>query len=281
MKISKIGFSILILIFITAPAGYFYYTDSDFKSSVHKLINSKSSDNPKHEAVHNSVFAIFDPSGSGRNTYSVPRIDTAYVKKLIKRIRDNGSGDLWVSYIDKDALNNNVLHISVARAPVKPQKPERTAGEPRIKFNERTAEYEKAIDGYQRQIEHSNQAFEGKVNQFAKEVQRMIKKAYAPKKSGDDYSDVIGSINTGNRALSSIDTADTNFRTLLLISDGVQDLKPGSKPTELKAIPSDIQMITVNHSGSDKNVVARRTINLATLDQALSKSIQTFKAQSL
>jgi hypothetical protein len=62
-----------------------------------------------------------------------------------------------------------------------------------------------------------------------------------------------------------------------MIGDGEQGLPPGSEQKTLNPIPDDVKIVMVNHSGSKKNVLAGRAIEVDNLDRALQMLAQTYK----
>ncbi len=225
----------------------------------------------------NAVFIIFDPSGSGTSSYSVPRISTAYIITVIDSIAQHGNGELWLTFIDKNGNNNKVLHFEVANAPGTIQKPVRKSGERKGDYDKRVAKFETDSLNDAKNIAAFAQAFEEKKKQFLADCQAMIDAGYTPKKSWEDYSDCIGSLNAGLRSLETVEHDTLHFRSIIFISDGVQDLPAGAAPQKLNAIPEDIKVVTVNHSGSKNNVVKGRTIEVDNLDRGLEKAIQFYK----
>ena len=108
----------------------------------------------------------------------------------------------------------------------------------------------------------------------------MINNGYAPKKADEDYSDVIGSLNAAARSLATIDSDSVHFRSILLISDGVQDIPAGDTKQKLNEIPHDIVLVTVNHGGSLNSVVAGKSIEVDNLDRGLEKIIRVYKPKN-
>lgn len=231
---------------------------------------------PEVAPSSNAVFIIFDPSGSGTSSYSVPKISTEYITKLIDCIAELGNGDLWLTYVDKDSKNNKVLHFDVAKTPSTMQRPNRQSGERKGEYDRRVAKFESDSVKEAKEIAAYTQVYEERQMQFLSECQGMIDAGYAPKKSGEDFSDCIGSLNTALRSLATVQHDSINFRSILFISDGVQDLKAGAAKQKLKTIPEDIKVVTISHSGSKNNVVAGRSIEVENLDRGLEKAVQFY-----
>jgi len=260
---------------ITAVLGagaYSYYANDEVKAFVNPFIGVPEAVQPV-ETVHNACFMIFDPSGSGRSAYSVPQIDTTYVKQLIGRIRDAGTGEVWLTYIDGSARNNEVLYLAVAENPVPPVKPERTGGESVKAFSERLKQYEQDLAVYEEESSAAARRHAAEKQQFLQASQRMITEAYGPKAPGTDWSDVTGALNSAMRTLGTIGADATHYRSILLVSDAKQSMPAGAVSTPLPEIPTDIDVILVNAGGSPNHVLAGRAVEVESLARAAKKVV--------
>lgn len=227
--------------------------------------------------VSNSVFIVFDPSGSGSTSYSVPRIDTNYINQVIAQIQSNGYGDVWLTYIDMNGSNNDVLHFSIPQAIRKLEAPVRKSGERKGDFDKRMAAFQQDSTAKAKEIEASWNSYEAGKKKFIASCQQMIASGYGPKKPGTDYSDCIGSINAALRSMETITPDSLHFRSLLLISDGEQSNRYDTPKQKLSELPKDLTVVTVNHSGSKNNVLHGHTIELDNLDRALGTIIHSIK----
>lgn len=274
---AKTIFIVLTTVVLLAAVGYFYFTNDSFKEKVDEALSNGPVQVEPVPPSYNAVFVIFDPSGSGLYSYSVPRITTDFVSSLIDRISGVGYGEIWLTFVAKDAFKLKVLHFSVPEPPKHPTMPVRFAGEAKYKFNERVAnynldslQYAKALLIYQESLNKKKQA-------FLSDCQAMIDAGYAKKRAGEDWSDVIGSLNAATRSLATVSTDSIHYRSILMIGDGEQDLPPGSEPKSLNPIPDDVKIVMVNHSGSKKNVLAGRAIEVDNLDRGLQMIVQSYK----
>lgn len=227
--------------------------------------------------VSNSVFIIFDPSGSGHTSYSVPQIDTNYINQVTSKIQSNGSGDVWLTYIDMNGNNNDVLHLSIPKSITGIERPVRKSGERKGDYDKRLATFMQDSSARAEEIAAYWKTYKSEKENFITDCQEMIASGYEPKKPGTDYSDCIGSINAALRSLKTVQHDSLHFRCILFISDGVQDLPSGETMQKIDSIPNDIQVITVNHSGSKENVLHGHTIEVDNLDRAMQYVIHSIK----
>lgn len=229
---------------------------------------------------YNAVFCIFDPSGSGKSTYSVPIINVDFIQQMISSITDKGHGELWLTFVDRSALNNKVLHFTVPEKMKAFEPPVRNAGQLKGEYDRELAEFKadsaKNASKMTTDLLNYNEAKE----KFLKECSEMINKGYALKKPYEDYSDVIGSLNAAVRSLATLDSDSTRFRSILLISDGVQDIPAGDTRQQLNEIPDDVMLVTVNHGGSLNSVVAGKSTEVDNLDRGLEKVIRVYKPKN-
>lgn len=229
---------------------------------------------------NNSVFCIFDPSGSGKSTYSVPIITVDFIQQMISSIADKGHGELWLTFVDLSALNNKVLHFSIPEEMKAFEPPVRKAGQLKGEYDRELAEFRADSAKNALKMTAELKSYNAAKEKFLKECTEMINKGYAPKKSYEDYSDVIGSLNAAVRSLATLDPDSTHFRSILLISDGVQDVPACDTRQQLNDIPGDVMLVTVNHGGSLNSVVAGKSTELDNLDRGLEKVIRVYKPKN-
>jgi len=278
---NKTIFIIAISIASIVGISYFFVTNNPkFKTFVEELgiIDSPKTIIP---ASYNAVFVIFDPSGSGRTTYSVPRITVKFINALIDSIEDNGSGDIWLTFISRNAYNNDVLHLQIPKKTKNLAEPSRKPGERLGDFKRRLQQY--AVDSLRNttKIHEAVQHFAEAKNKFLQACQIMINAGYAPKKPGQDYSDIIGSMNAGLRAFSTVAHDSTHFRSILLISDGVQDVPRNDFHQTLGVIPEDVLCVEVNHTGSRKDILAGKALEIDNLDErAINEVVRAYKPKN-
>ncbi len=278
---NKTIFIIAITLVSIVGLGYFLTsTNPGFKTFVEK-IGIIATPKVVIPDSYNAVFVIFDPSGSGRSTYSVPRISVKFINALIDSIEDNGLGDIWLTFISRNAYNNDVLHLQIPKKTKNLAEPSRKPGERLGDFKRRLQQY--AVDSLHNtiKIHEAVQYFVEAKNKFLQKCQVLIKAGYAPKKPGQDYSDIIGSMNAGLRVFSTVAHDSTHFRSILLISDGVQDIPRNDFHQILGVIPEDVLCVEVNHTGSRKDIFAGKALEIANLDEeAINDVVRVYKPKN-
>lgn len=275
---NKTIFIIAIVIAILIGAGYFLINSNpELKAKAIKFGIIDAPATIPAPANYNAVFFIFDPSGSGKTTYSVPYISVEFIQQLIASITDNGWGELWLTFVDRSASNNKVLHLEIPEKSKSAELPVRQSGELKGEFDRRLAKFKDGLLKTASQNDEFLKDYAKAKSTFLQDCREMINKGYAPKSRWEDYSDVIGSLNAACRSFSTIVNDSTHFRSIMLVSDGVQDIPDEDVHQMLNEIPEDILLITVNHSGSQNNVVAGRSLEIDNLDRGIEKIIRVFK----
>lgn len=228
-------------------------------------------------ANYNAVFCIFDVSGSGKSIYSVPIITVDFIRQIISAIAGKGYGELWLTFVDRSALNNKVLHFTVPEKMNSFEYPIRNSGERKGEFDKRLAAFRADSIKNVSELAVEQQNYNTSKDLFLKQCSDMIVSGYALKERNEDYSDVIGSLNAAIRSLATVDSDSLHFRSILLLSDGVQDIPAGDTKQQLKEIPDDVLLVTVNNSGSVNSVVAGTSVEVDNLDRGLDKIIRVYK----
>lgn len=262
-----------------ATGAYFYANNAAVKQNVDGVVKPFFGivDTKVTPKIHNSVFLTIDGSGSGHSTFSVPKVDTTYVSTLIDKIRTVGSGDLWISYIDGNARNNEVIYLAIPQAFNPPAKPTRNMGESMKSFSERIFAYKNELKNFEAEAPELHKRFELDKQLFLQKTQRLISTAYTQKNSSNDWSDVTGSVNVALRTLETVTTDASLFRTILLVSDARQSLPAGVPSEQMQIIPADINVVLVNAAGSPGNVLTGHATEVESLDRALTKVIHVNK----
>ena len=152
----------------------------------------------------------------------------------------------------------------------------RKSGELKGEFDKRLAAFRSDSVKNAALIEEELKSSDKSKGLFLKDCREMISKGYSTKKQSEDYSDVIGSLNAAIRSLTTVENDSLHFRSILLISDGVQDIPPDDSKQQLKAIPNDVALVLVNYSGSVNSIVAGNSIEVDNLDRALEKIIRVY-----
>lgn len=263
---------------LTIGAGsYFYLTNNSFHVKTLNLLGL--AEKVQTRPLYNACFVIFDPSGSTSSAYSVPKIDTTYVKQLVEKIHENGYGEVWVTFIDKDAFNNPIVYFNVTEQPAKLELPVRIPGESRIAFNKRKDVYAKGMVSYEATSLQYQAKFQAELAKFLTDCNSIIQKEYGVRPQSEDWSDIIGSVNAATRTFSTVAPDSVHFRSVLLVSDGVQSQPVGAQSKPLDAIPSDIKVVTVNNGGSPLSIMSGRATEVENLERALNLVIHQHKLE--
>ncbi|GAB1472705.1 hypothetical protein MASR2M69_01460 [Bacteroidota bacterium] len=173
-----------------------------------------------------------------------------------------------------------ILHFTIPEKINAFEPPARKAGQLKGVYDRELTEFhtDSAKNASKMSVELQN--YNDAKEKFLKECSEMISKGYAPKNAFEDYSDVIGSINAALRSLATLDSDSTHFLSILLISDGVQDVPSGDTMQQLNEIPGNVKFVTVSHSGSLNSVFAGKSTEVDNLDRGLEKVIRVYKPKN-
>jgi hypothetical protein len=268
MKTKAIVIGIISLLILVA-GGYYYSTvNAEFKEKstafIGKHILGETAEivEPK---IEKEIYAIADGTGSRYLNYAIPELDTLFIKNVLNAMYNQDGGKFWLSYIDRDSKNNQVLYIRIE--PVKKTlKPVRKDGETSFSFSNRLKEWEQKIPGYrQDSARHLNQ-FIAERDKFINQALVMLKKVYTKGTSDNEWTDVVGSLNAAVSTVSR-SASDTSESYIVCFSDMEQDAPYLSPKSVLNGIPSNIQVLAVNPVQGSSRMIADNILEIEHSDR--------------
>ncbi|MBL0335658.1 MAG: hypothetical protein IPP73_10260 [Chitinophagaceae bacterium] len=254
----------IVIIAIAATGSYFYFTNANFKNAANQFVknNITGADKPPPvtKATQQSwVAVIADGTGSGYTQYSVPKVEQTYLNRMADSIHTNGGGRLWLSYIDNDSKNNQCLYLPIPGSILKETKPSIGSGETSFEADDKKKAWEKRVAGFSQDSANHEAAYQKAKEKFLNDcVLILTKKIYLPGSPQNQWSDVIGSLNSSFETFNAITDTLPAHKYVVAFSDLQHDapqLKPAPK---LNSIPKGLTLIAVNPApGSSKNVPSR------------------------
>lgn len=207
----------------------------------------------KTEKVYN-VAVILDGTDRLQNSNAISLISTAELTDLARKIAENGTGSLFVSYVDRDCSNNYFALFEMNQQ--KPQAP----GKKKEYIMQST--YDKEVQEYQMaEIEYQKIVTDA-LEAFSDNCERVTKAAYSDQTASEKQgSDVFGAVNKALKAIAANESAQ--FSHIVLVSDCVHNA-----PTEkLAEIPPSVELIAVNTSegGSLEGLISKQLITFSQL----------------
>lgn len=146
-------------------------------------------------------FILADGTYSTSTDYVVPKLDASFLERLINKVRSDGGGLIWVSYIDARSRDNESLFIKVPQPAIGALTKPNFMAEGGINFKKKKTAWES-----QNRINVSDSIAEAQ--QFSKMKQEFLDDAYALlrnkvyiKSERNKHSDVTGSLESAMKVL--------------------------------------------------------------------------------
>ena len=153
------------------------------------------------------IVLIADGTYSGLSTYKVPTLTCGLTKQIIEGLRTHGGGIVWVSYIDNNSNDNEMLQMEVKPARLCPTPSPTVQKSGYVNFPKEKAKWEQI---HQQEIDDSiadDKRFYELKGQFIDEVNRLLSSKVYVQSTRNKWSDVNGTILSAkvilNNALSS------------------------------------------------------------------------------
>lgn len=219
-------------------------TESSVKEFIDKTLLGKSEKGNVKSIVYSyNIVLIADGTDIKHNEYAVPVITEEYLLQLIEKIQQHGRGKLWLGYIDKNSGNNPIAYMEIYQAPIFAE----ISGKAR---SETGTEYQERIKMGMKQNANDSIMFEKNKSQctsiFLKEAKDILQSAYSEEVATARVgSDVNGAINAANRLLKTIPNDSITQNFIVLVSDGVDNIK-----NSLNEISDNVEILLINNSGS-------------------------------
>ncbi len=217
---------------------------------------SDSAESANSEKVYN-VAVILDGTDRLTNSNAISQISTAELTDLARKIAENGTGSLFVTYIDRNCSNNHFALFEIWEQ--KPKEPgPKKEHVMKNTYDKLIQEYEAAVLEYQKMLADA-------LDRFSYSCEKVTKAAYSDQTASERYgSDVYGAVNKALKAtLVNEDKAEISH--IVLVSDCIHN----AKTTALAEVPDCVELIAVNTNDKDNlgKDISRRFL---TFDQVLN-----------
>lgn len=268
MKTKAIVIGIVSLLILVA-GGYYYSTvNAEFKEKSTAFIGKHilgETEEIVEAKIEKEVYAIADGTGSRYLNYAIPELDTVFIRNVLDAMYNHDGGKFWLSYIDRDSKNNQVLYIRIEPRK-KTTKPVRKDGETSFSYSNRLKEWEQKVPEYrQDSARHLNQ-FIAERDKFINKALAMLKKVYTKGTSDNQWTDAVGSLNAAVSAVSQ-STNDMSEKYIVCFSDMEQDAPYLSPKPVLNGIPSNIRVLAVNPVQGSSRMIADNILEIEHTDR--------------
>ena len=198
------------------------------------------------------IYLLADGTYSTSIDYVVPRLNTTFLEVLIDKLRHNGGGYIWLSYIDDASKDNECLYLKITTSLITTEKPN---------FMESGAvNYQKNLKKFE--ALHSKEMNDSilEVSEMNNRKQKFLDAAYSLlnqkvylKSYRNKLSDVSGSVQSANKVL-------TDARRNSMITDcilvGFSDFQNDPDCPALQVDSSVKVFNLISQSGKSKNCIS-------------------------
>jgi hypothetical protein len=267
-KVIVIG---IVSLLITVAGGYYYSTvNAEFKEKntafIAKHILGKTEEivAPK---IEKEVYVIADGTGSRYLNYAIPELDTVFINNILNLLYDHDGGKFWLSYIDQNSKNNQVLYMKVEPRR-RTTKPIRKEGETSFSYSSRVKDWENTKPEYRHDsISHLNH-FVSYRDEFIEQANAMLNKIYIKGTIDNQWTDAIGSLNSAVLTISQ-SANNTSDKYIVCFSDMEQDAPYLNPQPVLNSIPSEIQVLAVNPMQGSSQMISDNILEVEHVDRLL------------
>jgi len=230
-------------ILVTLIIGYQFLPDS-----IKKRIESLSAAEEKVVQQVNPIWVIVtaDGTGSGSTRYSIPRVDTEFLREVAELIKTAGAGGrIYLNYIDRDSRNNPLEVLNIPSIEKYPEKPVIGSGANILDQQNLEEGWLNGIPAFKADSLEQEERFQSALTGFLKKCDRLLEKIYSGKTPDNAWSDVNGNLNSSIRLLSQPSHALVD-KYIFLFSDCQHELPAGTAGQQLELIPGDIRVFSLN-----------------------------------
>ena len=198
-----------------------------------------------------NVAIILDGTDRLTNSNAISQVSPESLTAFAERLAANGTGSLFVSYVDRDSRNNAFALFEIWRKRPEPMGPKKEYVMQNV-YDQQVKAYEAAVESYESDLVKA-------VENFSNSCRRVVRSAYADEVAAEQHgSDVNGAVTKAVRALSANDNSSHSY--IILVSDCIDNV--GNK-LDLASISESTQLIAVNTNAGD-------------YDEMISKKYVTF-----
>ncbi len=265
---TKTNVILIVSLLILTVGGYYYSTvNAEFKEKSTAFIGKHilgEAEEIVETKIEKEVYAIADGTGS-RFKLAIPELDTVFIRNVLDAMYNQDGGKFWLSYIDRDSKNNQVLYIRIEPRKTT-TKPVRKDGETSFDYSNRVQTWEQKIPLYRKDSINHLKQFINERDKFIKQAFVQLKKVYTKGTSDNQWTDAIGSLNAAVSTVSQSDN-DTSEKYIVCFSDMEQDAPYLNPKPVLNGIPSNIRVLAVNPVQGSSRMITDNILEIEHTDR--------------
>ena len=237
--------TILSLVVLVGGAAIAYFMNGTARILIDKHLLGKM-DPPPPAVIEPErwVYVLADGTGSTNTTYAIPKVTKEWLSEMLTTMYQQTGGKLFLSHIDKDSRNNQVLYLAVPKQISIDQEPIRESGEVSFDFQKRLTKWRESVAKAQKDSTATAKEFQLRKQEFLTAADEFLNTKVYIKSPDNNWTDVIGILNASFITLENDNTSKAK-KYVVGFSDFVQDA-PHLKSMKLDSIPVSVQLMAVN-----------------------------------
>lgn len=211
-------------------------------------------ENTEHPCYN--ICVLLDGTDRLSQENSVPLISQEDILSLAERIAYQGTGSLYVSYIDENSRNNPLAVFEWWLLKPHPVAEKRE--------HIKQVEYDMEVEAYEKAMQKYSSELESALEKFSNDIRRLVMEAYSDEVASEKTgSDVYGAVNKAHRALLCNEKAQTAH--IIMFSD-CQD----NVGNTLQDISPATELIVVNANYEDNGLSGLASRQFVIFDQVIN-----------
>lgn len=234
--------STILLLAIATTLSYFFSPSA--KQTIEKYIFGLEEVAPPPDTPERWIYVLADGTGSAHSTYAIPKVTTSWIGQVLDEMYQSSGGRFYLSHIDRDSRNNQVLYLSVPKIIIPPSEPLRSDGEISFEYTNRLNIWKESLYQHKADSISVAEAYIKSKNQFLQECSELLSSKVYVKSEDNQWTDIIGILNASFITMSNEQRTGVE-KYVVGFSDYIHDA-PYLKGIKLDSVPPDVQLIAVN-----------------------------------
>lgn len=236
---------IIVAILVAGIAAGAYFLSPEAKELIDLYIIGKEKPAPPIiEEPEKWVYVLADGTGSTYGTYCIPKVTKEWLGEVADNMYFTTGGKLYLSHIDRDSRNNQVIYISVPAQLSATTRPIRKEGEISFDYSKRVKEWEFSLEKSKADSVLVAKEFANAKAEFLVECADLLSQKVYVKSSDNQWTDIIGILNASFVTMEN-EPDENAIKYVVGFSDFIQDA-PHLKNAKLDNIPNNVHLLAVN-----------------------------------
>ncbi|QQS30000.1 MAG: hypothetical protein IPM47_03345 [Sphingobacteriales bacterium] len=257
----KSSVKIIAILTLLGVATGFYFLNSTGKQVIDRYIIGVVIPPPATPIEPEKIiYVLADGTGSTKSPHNIPQVTIDWIEKVLDTMYVTSGGKFYISHVDNDSRNNEVLYISVPSQVLVPLKPERENGEISFEYSKRLRDWENSLDAVKKDSDKTAIQFKKAKVAFLADCSELLNNKVYVKSKNNLSTDIIGILNA---AFITLQNNQNNEGKKYVV--GFSDFIQAAPNINIKLNSSfeGVQIIAVNPvQNSSKKMVTDKLIQL-------------------